>query len=302
MRTFVIAEAGASHDTNKTWAIELVYIAKAAGADAIKFQFVSDPDEYAKRRKVPKEYRESYRKYALKAEWLDELHAIAKRQGLIFGCSVFLPKDVDQIEPYVDFFKVASFEASAPDLLRAYAPFLGKARALFVSLGMGASAGDTYKASGGLPAGSVKFLHCVSGYPTPMKDLNLGRIREAELDGFSDHSGNVETGAMAVTAGAKIIEAHLRLDCTAPENPDYPHALSPDRFAQYVANIRAAERALGNGKNEVQESERQNVAFKVGAGDSVEVHGGEKAGEAEDVRGTRGQGAASGGRPAKTRE
>jgi N-acetylneuraminate synthase/N,N'-diacetyllegionaminate synthase len=77
--------------------------------------------------------------------------------------------------------------------------------------------------------------------------------------GLSDHTTSTLTGALAVAAGATIVEKHIRLHDTSQDCPDYPHSLCANEwsgpvgdvslhhfntFKQYVSNIREAERAL----------------------------------------------------------
>lgn len=274
MRTQVIAEAGSSHNGSKELALELVRLAKQCGADAVKFQFWSDADAFAARRNVPDEYREVYRRFALPAEWLKDLSDLALSLKLGFGVSVFLPKDVATVVPHVTFFKVASFEAAAKDLLSALKPVAGAGRPVYVSLGMGGSAKPAIDAFGAR-AKDLRFLHCVSAYPAPVEDMNLKRLESGatKLTGFSDHSDPryTSTGALAVAAGATVIEAHLRLDATPSDNPDYPHSMNPAQFADYVRQIRDAERMLGTGLDEAQPSEKPMQAYKVEAADTAEV-------------------------------
>ncbi len=120
--------------------------------------------------------------------------------------------------------------------------------------------------SGWLSASS-EWLHCVSAYPAPIEDLNLKILSHscAMFAGYSDHSRDIDMGGFAVCAGAKIIEAHLRLYDCASENPDYPAAFDPGEFAHYVAKIRKAERALGSGVKAVQPSERWALEYRVTA-------------------------------------
>ena len=56
-------------------------------------------------------------------------------------------------------------------------------------------------------------------------------------------------GALAVAAGATIIESHIRAEDTDPNNPDFLHSLSASpkalfAYAEYVENLRLAEKAL----------------------------------------------------------
>jgi len=62
--------------------------------------------------------------------------------------------------------------------------------------------------------------------------------------GYSDHTPDVETGALAVAAGAVVLEKHLTLD-RAAKGPDHAASLDPPGFAEYVRRVRAAATAVG---------------------------------------------------------
>jgi sialic acid synthase SpsE len=130
----------------------------------------------------------------------------------------------------VSLFKIASFEANDPILLDAHAA-QPVAKQVIVSMGMGARQSLIKQH---LRLHDVRYLHCVSAYPTPVEDLHLAQIGALGRDGFSDHSAPEQTwtGGLAVAAGATIIERHLRADDTPSCNPDFGH-------------IRFAEQCLG---------------------------------------------------------
>lgn len=281
-RTFVIAEAGSCHDGSFDKALRLVDAAAAAGADACKFQHSSSAKRLTERRHA-EAYLSIYERYAVSLDWVVALERHCRAMAIEFMCSTYLPEDVAAIAPFVRRFKVASFEANATDHLLAHAPFLGRGgKELLVSCGLG---GDPYHVihtlwDAGWNHDRLRFLHCVSAYPTPASQLNLDVLRTHEHDfsndgpgggdrdgshfcGLSDHSTHPWTGALAVAAGATIIEAHLKLDDTDPENPDAPHSRAPAAFAEYVSNIRFAEACLGDGKSRVMPAEAAMLPYRV---------------------------------------
>lgn len=274
MRTYVIAEAGSCHDGDLQMAKDLVAIARDAGCSAVKFQYWSNPNKLADRRKVPMFYRSIYRDYAIPAVWVPTLAEIAQRANMGFMCTAYLPEDVVFLAEWVAHFKIASFEAQAWDLIEAHVPFLkkdriaGRDRWLIMSRGMGADHVS------GIPSDllhTVKFLLCTSTYPAPVAELNLRRFHRSSaldedvLDGFSDHSDPslIWTGALAVAAGAEIIEAHVRHPRTDKMNPDAAHAMTWPQLNDYVRHIRFAESALGDGRMRAQPSEGPMMAYKV---------------------------------------
>ena len=73
-------------------------------------------------------------------------------------------------------------------------------------------------------------LHCISEYPCPIDKIDLTACSPIDsydntVRGLSDHTAHVLTGAVAVGAGARVIESHVRLWDTPQDNPDYPHSL-----------------------------------------------------------------------------
>jgi sialic acid synthase SpsE len=64
--------------------------------------------------------------------------------------------------------------------------------------------------------------------------------------GFSDHSCDPEVPALAVAAGAVMIEKHFSLD---PARPGFDHAISVDLegLSNLVRRVRKAEICLGQG-------------------------------------------------------
>lgn len=264
----VIAEIGSCHDGNLWKAHRLIDAAIAAGADAVKGQFWSSADALADRRCVPDVYREIYRRYRIPVAWLSLFSGQCAKAGVEWMCTAYLPRDVSTVAEYCQRFKVASFEANAADLLCAHRTWRRAGREVVVSLGMG---GDVFKAMEGLGGwhlpGRVQFLHCVSAYPAPLEAMQLSVLPSGGghnlLVGLSDHSRQVDMGALAVAAGAEIVEAHIRLDDTDPDNPDYATAFSPHEFAEYVALIRRAETIMGDGVRRQQPAEQAMAAYRV---------------------------------------
>src|SRR5436190_12700439 len=94
MKTLVIAEAGSCHDRNLQKAFALIDAAADAGADVCKFQWWSNPEKLADRRRVPDGYRQIYRRYAFPAFWLGMMKSRCVDRGIEFMCTAYLPEDV----------------------------------------------------------------------------------------------------------------------------------------------------------------------------------------------------------------
>ena len=263
--TLVIAELGSCHDGSLEKMKRLILAAKECGADVAKGQYWSSADRLADRRKVPDSYREIYRRYQMPRDWLAYLAGYCESVGIEWMVTTYLPEDVATVAPFVKRFKVSSFEAGDDAFLSAYAPF---DKPVMVSCGM-RSGDEVWRLSDTCWSlfRDVTLLHCVSSYPAPSSEMGLSVLRrgldDRMFDGLSDHSRQIDMGALAVAAGAEIIETHLRLDDTDPANPDYAVAFSSAEFAEYVRLIRRAEVIMGSGEKKLQECERAMSAYRV---------------------------------------
>lgn len=217
---------------------ELIDIAARAGCTAVKHQWTSSAERLCERRNAP-EYLDSYRKIEGSTLLLQGLCNLTRAAGLIPIVTAYLPEDIVPIAQAADAIKIASFEASDPKMVRIA---LSTGAPVYLSTGM-MTVQEIYE----LPRVSMLF-HCVSAYPASSEALHLRmlhRLPHGARIGFSDHSADVRTGALAVAAGAQALEVHYRHPATPPENPDYATALTEAQLTEYVANVRWAERAMG---------------------------------------------------------
>ncbi len=233
-RTLVIAEGGSCWrfgDNHLTNAERMIRAVKECGADVFKAQWTSNPAKLAQRRNAPK-LAAMYKKYvAFPQEWLLKLKAMCDEVGVEFACTAYLAEDVPVIVPFIKRAKVSSFEALDEALIDAYP----QGMEVIVSHGLG-----TERQAG------VLNLLCVSKYPAKESDYKIEPLRLGEYQGVSDHCANPAMGGIWRAAGAEIIEAHVRLNDTPLDCPDYPHSLRADgvpfpEFKGYVQNIRFVE-------------------------------------------------------------
>src|SRR4051794_16256727 len=121
---FVIAEAGSNHDGKLSQALELIDVAAAAGADAVKFQLFRARDLYPPNCGVvdtpagPRDFFELLSGLELPVDWLPTLKSHADDKRIMFLASPFHVDAVDQLLAVgVPAIKVASPELSHLPLL-----------------------------------------------------------------------------------------------------------------------------------------------------------------------------------------
>jgi sialic acid synthase SpsE len=261
-RTFVVAEAGVNHDGNEDAAHRMIETALAAGADAIKFQafratdlVTADADTagYQKNATGAASQRKMLESLELPADTFARLVRHCRRDGIEFLATPFGTGELRMLRDLgARAIKIASTDLNNLPLLDEVV-----ATELPIILSTGASyveeLDETVDRLRDRGAGNrLILLHCVSSYPTPWAEANLKRIdrlrsRYGVPTGFSDHTESVQTGGLAVAAGACAIEKHFTLDRTLP-GPDQALSLDPPALATYIEGIRAAEAALGSGE------------------------------------------------------
>lgn len=262
----VVAEVGVNHDGEVSVARRLIDAACQAGADAVKFQYFR-PDRLLSNQASLAGYqqgkavgpRELLAKLSLGLDELGGLVEYAHSAGLAAVVTPFSLEDPAELAGLgLDAIKTASPDAVNLPLLRACA---GLGLPMLVSTGTCTmdELGPAAALLRGHDAGGA-LLHCVSSYPTPMDGAELAGIG-AMADGlnlaigYSDHTPGLETGALAVAAGAVVLEKHLTHDRSA-DGPDHAASLDPKCFAAYVANVRNAQLIMGLRAKRVTELER----------------------------------------------
>lgn len=253
-RVLVIAEIGVNHDGCGQRALQLVADAADAGADAVKLQLFDPRHLLSNQAKLAAYQADAQERDVfamldrLKLD-LDAMRAVrdaAKWRGLGFIVTPFSLEDIDALAALgVDAVKIASPDVVNTPLVRAAA-----ALGLPMLVSTGAAAIDELEPAVALIRDRPAcLLQCISSYPTPMHEARLGAMaamaQRFDLPmGYSDHTTQLMTGALAVAAGACVIEKHFTYD-RAAAGPDHRASFEPGQFAEYVQLIRAAGAALG---------------------------------------------------------
>jgi N-acetylneuraminate synthase/N,N'-diacetyllegionaminate synthase len=258
----VIAEAGVNHNGDVDLARRLVDAAADAGAEAVKFQtFVADQlvsseaDKASYQRDCESDresQRHMLRRLQLSPDEFREIKLHCDRRGILFLSSPFDRASVDVLVSLgVLAIKIGSGDLTNHPLLT-YAA--AKSKLVILSTGMSdidevSEAVDVIRNAG---CKKLVLLHCVSCYPAEIDTCNLRAMKmlSDRFDvpaGFSDHTIGCEAALAAVALGACVIEKHLTLDKTMP-GPDHKASCEPDEFKRLIEQIRAVERALGDGQ------------------------------------------------------
>lgn len=243
--TVVIAEAGSNHDGSVIQAKKLIDAAAAAGCDAVKFQLFKTEELVL----LGHPATDILRSVEFPRDWLAELVPYCQNSGIAFCASPFDSEAVDMLsDAGVPLIKIASPEIHDLPLIR-HAASTGIP--LVISTGMATLEDAEIALNAARDAGAVtiSMLHCVSLYPTPPEHMHLRMIQDLDRKlgvpvGLSDHSESVSIPAVAVGAGARVIEKHFTLDRNLP-GPDHGYAIEPDDLKEMMSRIREAEASMG---------------------------------------------------------
>lgn len=268
-----IAEVSSNHGRDLARCLEFIDLAADIGCDAVKFQLFKIDEMFAPEILEKSAKHARRREWELPLEFLPELADRCRAANIAFSCTPFYLEAVDELAPFVDFYKIASYELLWDDLLRACA---GTGKPVVLSTGMAtlpeiAHASDVLRNAG---ARDVTLLHCVSAYPTPPDQANLAAIETiAKISGFpvgwSDHTVNAGVVHRAVHRwSAPVIEFHLDLDGEGAEF-DAGHCWLPDDIARVIAEVRSVEDTDGSGVKRPQGPELSDREWRADPSDGL---------------------------------
>ena len=227
IRPYIIAEAGVNHNGKLQTALKLVDAAKASGADCVKFQAFT-AEELATTQAVKAAYQHScgppgesqydmLKRCELNEKNFTAIKKHCDKHSIDFLATPFSTRWVGILtEMGIIALKIGSGNITCLDLLKEIAK---TNLPVIMSTGM-AYMPEINQALNQLHqcgSSTVAVMHCVSLYPTTLEQTNLAILAKLKQQfsvtvGFSDHTEEIMTGALAVAAGAEILEKHITLN------------------------------------------------------------------------------------------
>ena len=290
-KTYIIAEVGPNHQGSLKLALNYVKKLSKIGVDAVKFQIGIAEEHYSK-----DSFKPNYHKITLKNGY--EIIAQAKKRLLQLEDHIKIYREckkykVDYICSAFDllslkflykntkfpYFKIPSGELLTLDTLS----FIkDKKIPIILSTGM-ASIKEIEKTLNFLnyKNRNITLLHCVSSYPTKLKNLNLNFMNTLRKKfnlsvGLSDHSLGFLAPIVATSLGANIIEKHVTLSRKLV-GPDHNASLTIKEFKQMINLVRSVEKILGQKQKLISLDEKSNLrAVRKSCVSSLKIAKGEK--------------------------
>ena len=262
---FIIAEIGINHNGSLEIAKKLIQGAKAAGADAVKFQkrtpeICVPKDQWNVERDTPWG-RMTYIDYRHKVEFTKEDYTVidkfCKEKNIFWFASCWDEEAVDFIEYFsLPLYKTASASLTDHNLLKKHKSLN---KPVIISTGMSTTE-EIGEAVNIFENKNHLVAHSTSTYPCPYEELNLKMISTLRNKypntpiGYSGHETGLAPTWAAVALGASFVERHITLD-RAMWGSDQAASVEVNGFNRLVRNIRDIEIALGDGIKKVYQSE-----------------------------------------------
>lgn len=273
MNVDFVAEVSSNHHRNLDRSLEFIDVAARSGCNAVKFQLFRIEELFSPEILSKSEKHRKRKEWELPLEFLPEIAKRCREQNIDFGCTPFYLDAVGQLEPFIAFYKVASYELLWDDLLAACAR---TGKPVILSTGMAVideikHAVDVLKKNG---CNAPTLLHCTSAYPTPHNEANLAAIETIRLAtrcevGWSDHTVEPAVIQRAIYRwNASVIEFHLDLDGMGEEF-EAGHCWLPDQIGAVIRDVRKGFEADGNGVKEPVPSELPDRLWRADPSDGL---------------------------------
>jgi sialic acid synthase SpsE len=249
----------------------MIRAANAAGADYVKLQ-KRDVDTFYTEEQLSSPYVSPFgstfadyrRQLELKACDFEFVDRLCRDLGIGWFCSVLDKPSFEfmlQFEPLM--VKLPSTISEHVDYLQFVArTYTGT---VVLSTGMTDAQYEKFVLDNFSRCEKIFLLQCNSAYPTPLHECDIGVVRhyhelsladERIVPGYSSHDIGWKASALAVAAGAKMVEKHVKLGNTEWAHFDAVAVdLSTPAFKEYVDNVREAEMIVGRERKRVNPSE-----------------------------------------------
>lgn len=277
-QVLVTAELTTNHFGDRHRLERMIRAARAAGADFVKLQ-KRDVETFYPRDQLDGKYVSpfgtTFRDYRhaleLDRDDFDFVDRLCRDLGIRWFASVLDEPSfrfIQEFEP--ELVKLPSTISEHTDYLAHVAG--SYSGGIVLSTGMTDSAYETWVLETFRRCDRLYLMQANSAYPTPQTDCHIGVIRHYRdlsrddpriVPAYSSHDFGWLASALAVAAGARMVEKHVKLG-----NTEWAHFdavaldLTTTEFADYVAKIREAETICGSEEKKVNDSEHHKYFRK----------------------------------------
>ncbi len=270
-RVDVVAELTTNHFGDRFRLEKMIRASKAAGANYIKLQ-KRDVESFYSREQLSSPYNSPFGRtfgdyrHQLELSQEDFLFVDALCRDLSMGWFASVldePSFHVMVDIGVPMVKLPSTISEHKNYLKFVAEnYRGS---VVLSTGMTDESYERFVTEAFVECEKIYLLQCNSAYPTPLEHCNIGVVRHYHglsrqnpriVPGYSSHDHGWKASALAVAAGARMLEKHVKLGNTEWAHFDAVAVdLTTSDFREYVDHIREAELIMGSDQKRVNESE-----------------------------------------------
>lgn len=269
-RVEVVAEITTNHQGDMSKLLKMITLAKGAGADYVKLQ-KRDVDTFYSQAQLEGPYDSpfgsTFRDYRygieLTRDQFAEVDNHCKKIGIRWFVSILDRLSFDYMYDFdLDLIKLPSTISEHKEFLSYVASSFKKD--IVISTGYTDVSYENFILENFSACRKLYLLQCTSAYPCPMDDAQIAVVRHYNqlaaksniVPGYSSHDVGSLCSMMAVAAGARMIEKHVKLDSvTWAHFDDVALDLGTGEFRDFVSDIRKAEVIVGAPKKSVRDSE-----------------------------------------------
>jgi len=262
---FIIAEIGINHNGDMSICKELIDVAVIAGCDAVKFQKRDIDQVYTQEllnspRDSPWGATQREQKDGLEfsAEQYEDIDQYCRDKKIEWFASAWDTNSQNFLRQFnCNYNKVASAMVVHEKLLKMVAE---EGKHTFISTGMTTyddiqKAVDIFKTAGC----SFELMHTISTYPMNDEDANLNMIKtlrdKYQCDvGYSGHEVGLAVSYASAALGITSLERHITLN-RAMYGSDQSASVEPSGLQQLVGAVRKIEKAMGDGRKRILNTE-----------------------------------------------
>ncbi len=240
-RTLIVAEVSANHCGSKKKFLTHILKAKESGADLVKIQTYEPEDMIiTKNFKIRsglwkgKNLWKLYKQACTPFSWHKDAFKLAKKKKIILFSTPFSLRSLNFLKRFnPPLYKIASFELTDHKLINEIAKLK---KTIILSTGL-ATLKEIISSVQIIKKyhNRIILLYCVSGYPTPLKEIDFNEIDKIKKKsgikqiGFSDHTDGIEASLEAISKGVFMIERHFTLKKDS-KSPDVKFSITPEEL------------------------------------------------------------------------
>ena len=264
---YFIAEIGGNHEGDFGLAKELLDQALESGVDAVKFQAYSG--EGIANRIVDPGRVKHFNKFTLSMDNHIELAELCLANGVDYLASVWNEEMLSQLISYMRYVKIGSGDLTNYKFFKILAShekplILSTGLSDFEEVEAAVKTIDLFYRNCSLGDIEHHILQCTSMYPIAYSDAHLNVMKTYKKAfpkykvGYSDHTVGTTAIQVAISMGAKMIEAHFTDRSIKSEFRDHLVSKTAEEFKELINFTEQVLELQGSNKKELLDIEKSN--------------------------------------------